>query len=89
MLRPITVEIRTCEQATKPQTNQQSCLQFSLAVFLQHKNIPKIFLVFTVSQFDCNNLKNVKRAICLHQDIFHERGLCFSLHFVTHGCVRV
>ena len=29
MLRPITAKIKTCGQATEPQTNQHSCLQFS------------------------------------------------------------
>ena len=56
MVRPITAKIRTCELATKPQTNNVVAwgLVFSyllcnnIVFFLKHNNILEIFLVFTV-----------------------------------------
>lgn len=53
VLWPMTGKIKTCELATKPQTNWRSCLWFSFLMldwlfFLEHNNIPEISLVFTI-----------------------------------------
>ena len=56
---PITIKFRIRMQSSKPQTNYRCCLLFSyllLAYFLQHNNIPWIFLVFMVLWVSHSNI---------------------------------
>ena len=56
---PITIKFRIRMQSSKPQTNYRCCLLFSyllLAYFLQHNNIPWIFLVFIVLWVSHSNI---------------------------------
>ena len=56
---PITIKFRIRMQSSKPQPNYRCCLLFSyllLAYFLQHNNIPWIFLVFMVLWVSHSNI---------------------------------
>ena len=59
VLRPTTAEIRTRELATKPQTNERSCLWFSFLMpdwlfFCKTIAFQKYFSCSQFSRFDCN-----------------------------------
>ena len=56
---PITIKFKIRMQSSKPQPNYRCCLLFSyllLAYFLQHNNIPWIFLVFMVLWVSHSNI---------------------------------
>ena len=85
VLWPTTAKMRTCKLATKPQTNQRSCLQFSffMSDWLFSCNtitFQKYFWFSWFSLFDCNSEK------CTY------RGLSSSLqeiHFIRNKHIQI
>ena len=68
VLWPITAKMRTRKLATKPQTNQRSCLQFSFFTsdwlfFCNTITFQKYFWFARFSQFDCNSEKCTYRSL--------------------------